>query len=304
MRDRVFVTGVTGYLGSSIAARLVAAGYDVHGLTRDPERVPGLAARGIHAVVGSMGKPESYLSALKNCDAAIHLAFDVSDVANQDRLALEAFRVAVMDGRLRSLLYTSGAWVHGDTGARTVDETSPLEPIDLVRWRAVHEDVALDLGEHDVKVVVLRPATVYGGSRGTIGAMFAEAHERRTVSYPGSGGQFWGTIHRDDVAEAYLRALERSSGGERYLLVDGSTVTVRQIADAIARVTGATTRARDADEIVKKLGLYGRALLTSQKLSGDKARRDLGWTPKHASFVDEADALHTEWLDSRGTPVA
>jgi nucleoside-diphosphate-sugar epimerase len=298
MRDRVFVTGVTGYLGSSIAARLVAAGYDVHGLTRDPERVPGLSARGIQAVVGSLGKLETYLSALKNCDAAIHLAFDAGDVANQDRLALEAFRVAVMDGRLRSLLYTSGCWVHGDTGARVVDETSPLEPIDLVRWRAVHEDVALDLGEHDVKVVVLRPAVVYGGSRGIIGAMFAEAHERRTVSYPGSGGQFWGTIHRDDVAEAYLRALER------YILVDGSTVTVRQIADAIARVTGATTRARDADEIVKKLGLYGRALLTSQKLSGDKARRELGWTPKHASFVDEADALNAEWLDSRGTPVA
>jgi len=302
MRDRIFVTGVTGYLGSAIAARLVSAGYDVHGVTRDPERVPRLAAHGIHAVVGSLGKPDTYLPALKNCDVVVHAALDPTDAANQDRLALEAFRVGMMDGRIRTLIYTSNCWVHGDTGGRAVDETSPLEPIELVRWRAAHEDVALDLGEHDAKVVVLRPGIAYGGSRGIIGEMFAEAHDSRVVHYP-FGAQYWGMIHRGDVAEAYLRAIERSTGGERYLLTDGSTPTARQVAEAIASVTGAVAKPREAEEM-RKLGLAGRALLTSQKLRADKARHDLGWAPKHASFVDEADRLGQEWLESRGTPVA
>jgi nucleoside-diphosphate-sugar epimerase len=304
MTQRVFITGVTGYLGSAIATRLVRSGYEVHGLTRNAERAPDLTARGIHPVVGSIAKPDTFLHALKNCDAAIHAAFDASDVANQDRLALEAFRIGALDGRVRRLLYTSGAWVHGDTGGRVIDESAPLNPIDLVRWRAAHEDVAIDMAEHDVKAVVLRPAIVYGGSRGIIGSMFAEAHEHRNVHYPGSGTQHWGLIHRDDVAEAYLRALERAEGGERYLLADGSEFTVRQIADAIAGVTGTQPRAHEASDVLKQLGLFGRALLTDQKINAAKARHDLGWTPRHTSFVDEVAKLDQEWLATRGTPVA
>ena len=304
MSERIFITGATGYLGSAIAKRLVRAGYEVYGLTRDPEHAASLAARGVHAVVGALSKPDTYLATLKNCDAAIHAAFDPTDVARQDQLALEAVRIGAMDGRVRRFLYTSGAWVHGDTGGRVIDESSPLNPIDLVRWRAAHEDAAADLSEHEVKVIVLRPAIVYGGSRGLVGRMFAEAHEQRTVHYPGSGGTYWGLIHCDDLAEAYLRALERAQGGERYLLADGSQHTVRQIAEAIARVTGAQPRAQDVSEVLKQLGLLGRALLTSQKLSAERPRNELGWTPKHTSFVEEVEAFDRDWLASRGTTVA
>ena len=301
---RVFITGVSGYLGGAIATRLVRSGYEVHGLTRNIDRVSDLSACGIHPVVGTLSKPDTFLPALKNCDAAIHTAFDPSDVANQDRLALEAIRTGALDGRVRQLIYTSSAWVHGDTGGQPVDESTPINPIDLVRWRAAHEDVAIDLSEHDVKVVVLRPATVYGSSRGIIGSMFAEAHDHGTLQYAGTGAQHWGVIHRDDIAEAYLRALERSTGGERYLLSDGSQYTVRQIAEAIAKVTGAQLRPRDPSEVLKQLGLFGRALLTSQKIDATKARRELGWTPKHTSVIDEAAQLDQDWLASRGTPVA
>jgi nucleoside-diphosphate-sugar epimerase len=300
---RVFITGVSGYLGSAIATRLVRSGYEVHGLTRNIDRAADLSARGIHPVVGTLSEPDTFLPALKNCDAAIHAAFDPADVANQDRLALDAIRLGALDGRVRQLIYTSGAWVHGDTGGRVIDESAPLNPIDLVRWRAAHEDVAVDMVEHDVRVTVLRPGIVYGGSRGIIGSMFAEAHDHGTVHYAGSGAQYWGVIHRDDVAEAYLRALERATGGERYLLNDGSQFTLRQIAEVIANVTGAQARPRDPSEVVKQSGLFGRALLTSQKIDASKARRELGWTPKHTSLVDEAGLLDQDWLASRGTPV-
>ena len=301
---RVFVTGVSGYLGSAIATRLVRSGYDVYGLTRNVDRTSDLSARGIHPVVGTLSKADTFLPALKNCDAAIHCAFDPSDVANQDRLAIDAIRIGALDGRVRQFIYTSHAWVHGDTGGRAVDESAALNPLDLVRWRPAHEDFAIDLSEHDVNVVVLRPATVYGNSRGIIGAMFSEAHDHGTVTCAGSGTQHWGLIHRDDVAEAYLRALERATGGERYLLGDGSEFTLRQIADAIATVTGAQARPREASEVLKQSGLVGRGLLASQKIDASKARRELGWTPKHTSFVDEVGLLDQDWLGSRGTPVA
>ena len=66
MSNRVFITGVTGYLGSVIASRLVRGGHEVYGLTRNPERAPALTAQGITAIIGSLAKPETFMGALKD----------------------------------------------------------------------------------------------------------------------------------------------------------------------------------------------------------------------------------------------
>jgi nucleoside-diphosphate-sugar epimerase len=302
MNERVFITGATGYVGSAVAARLVRAGYEVYGLTRNAERAAGLTLLGVHPVVGELSRLESYLPAVKNCDIVVHTAFDPAETANLDRVALEAVRTGALDGRVRRLIYTSGTWVHGDTGGVMVDESAPLHPVELVRWRAAHEDVALDLGEQEIAVIVLRPGTVYGESRGEMGRWFAAGHEKKVVRYPGSA-QHWTMVHRDDLAEAYLRAIERGTGGSRYNVNDGSSPTVRELAEAVARVTGATAQPWDLDEFVKRFGLYGKAQFTSQKLSPARAQSELGWTPRHRSFVDEVEALDHEWQETRNTPV-
>jgi nucleoside-diphosphate-sugar epimerase len=302
MPHRIFITGASGYLGSAIADRLLRAGHEVTGLTRSQEHASALAASGITPVIGDLSRPESYLHVLKNCDVAIHSAAEGgARMAEQDRRALEAIRAAAQDGRVRHLLYTSGVWVLGDTAGRTVDESTPLNPIALVKWRATHEDVAIDLAEFEVRSMVFRPATVYGEARGIIGAMFAEAAKKKIVRVPGTGEQTWGLVHRDDVAEAYLLGLEHGRAGERYLLVDESAFTLRQIAEAIARVTGATVQTWPAEEVLKQLGPFGEALLLSQRATAAKARRDLGWVPRHTSLVNEAEALFREWQSQRAT---
>ena len=82
--QRIFITGVTGYLGSAIATRFVRAGYKVYGLTRNPERAADLTARGIHPVVGTLSNPGTLLPALKNCDAVIHVAIAAHDADRHD----------------------------------------------------------------------------------------------------------------------------------------------------------------------------------------------------------------------------
>ncbi|MET1533189.1 NmrA family NAD(P)-binding protein [Burkholderia sola] len=50
----IFVTGTTGYIGGSIAARLVAAAHVVTGLVRDGHHAATLAAAGVKPVVGTL----------------------------------------------------------------------------------------------------------------------------------------------------------------------------------------------------------------------------------------------------------
>jgi nucleoside-diphosphate-sugar epimerase len=304
MKRRVFVTGASGYLGSGIAARLVRANFEVHGLTRSAEKAGALEAAGVHPVVGNLEDVASFDGALRNADIVVHAAWEASDTAALDQAALAAIRASVQDGRVRRVIYTSGMWVYGDTAGQVVDESRPLAPLPLVTWRAAHEDVAIDLAEFEVDVIVMRPAIVYGESRGIVGGLFEEAREKRTVTIPGTGNQHWGLVHRDDVSEAFALAVEHGKGGERYNLCDESQFTVRQLGEAIAGATGAELRSWEAEGVLKHLGLYGEALLASLKCTSAKARRDLGWVPRHTNFVREADDLFREWSAGREAPVA
>lgn len=302
---RIFVTGATGYLGSAIAARLARAGHDVTGLTRDLQSARALEHAGIKAVVGDLADAPSWIGVLQNCDSAVHAAFDASTGASEaDHHALEAFRVAALDGRLRRVLYTSGIWVMGPTDGEVRDETAPLNPLEISQWRAAHEEIALDLSTHEVATLILRPGMVYGEGRGVLGGWFAEAQRERTVTYAGDGAQHWAMVHRDDVAEAYALALEDGTAGERYLLCDESRYTVKQLAEAAAAAAGATARSLPADEVVQKLGVYGKALLADGQYTAAKARRELGWVPRHTSFVTEAPQLWRDWQEARAAKVA
>lgn len=304
MTQRIFVTGATGYIGSAVAARLARAGHEVFGLTRSRERARALSTLGVKPVFGDLAKPEDWTGVLQNCDWAVHAAFDAEHGApEQDENALDAFRTAALDGRLRKLIYTSDIWVHGPS-AEVLDETAPLKPLELVQWRTAHEEIALDLSSHEVVTLVMRPGVVYGEHRGIFGDWFTEAHQEKTVTYPGDGSQHWPTVHRDDVAEAYALALEEAETGGRYVLVDDSTHTVKELAEAAAKAAEATALPWPAEEVVKTLGLFGKALLNDLQVTSAKARRELGWVPRHTSFVTDAPDLWRGWQEARQTPVA
>jgi nucleoside-diphosphate-sugar epimerase len=305
MKHRIFVTGATGYLGSAVAARLARAEHDVYGLTRTTEHEHMLAGLGVKPVVGDLVDAEPWIGILQNCDAVVHCAFDAqTGASDQDHHALEAFRVAALDGRVRRVLYTSSPWVHGRGGDKPLDESSPLQSLEIAQWRVAHEEIAIDLSAHDVATLVMRPGTLYGEARGVFGGWFAEAQRSQSITYPGDGSQHWAVVHRDDVADAYLLALEHGHAGDRFLLSDESRHTVRQLAEAAAAAAGVPAKPSAPEDVVAKSGVYGKALLNDQLVSSAKARRELGWVPRHGSFVAEAPQLWREWLESHVEKVA
>ena len=305
VNHRIFITGATGYVGSAIAARAARSGHKVYGLTRNLDHARSLEAMKVIPVVGDLADASGWIGVLQNCDVVIHAAFDAETGGSEaDRNALEAFRLSALDGRVRRVLYTSGIWVNGPSGATPTDENSPLEPLELVQWRVAHEEIALDLSAHEVATIILRPGIVYGEGRGILGGWFTEAHDQKTLTYPGDGSQHWPMVHRDDVADAYLLAMEHGQHGDRYLLADESRCTVKQLADAAAAAAGVSAKEWPAKELVAALGLYGKALLNDAQVTSARARRQLGWVPRHNSFVTEAPQLWREWQEARAATVA
>src|SRR6267143_2236401 len=134
---QVFVTGATGYIGFAVAAALRRAGYRVWGLARSEAKARRLTRHEIEPVVGDLADPKTYVEVASDCALLVHTAFDYSaDEVAKDKTAIDTLLDVGRRGvKPKTLVFTSGAWVYGDTGDRMVDETTPPNPAKLVAWR-------------------------------------------------------------------------------------------------------------------------------------------------------------------------
>ena len=66
---RIFLTGATGYVGSSILEASLRAGHSVTALVRDPEKAEHVTLRGGRPIVGELGKPTGYVTAAEESAA-------------------------------------------------------------------------------------------------------------------------------------------------------------------------------------------------------------------------------------------
>jgi nucleoside-diphosphate-sugar epimerase len=294
----VFVTGSTGYIGGAVAAAFRRAGHRVFGLARSSEKARALARAEIVPVLGDLAAPESFLAVARGCDTFVHCASENSAATvERDRAAIDTFFAASRDSNApRAFLYTSGVWVYGDTGGRTVDETSPLAPLDLARWRVPHEELVLAATSSRLRTLVLRPGCVYGGSGGLTVPWFASALAGE-VEMVGDGTNCWSTVHVDDVAEAYVLAAERAPGGEALNISDGTNPRVGEMVAAVAAAAGIPGRIAqlEPEDAMERFGPLAEGLEAHQKVANARAKAALGWQPRHASFVSEADLYYAAY---------
>jgi nucleoside-diphosphate-sugar epimerase len=281
----VFVTGATGYIGSAVVQALRAEGHDVNGLARSPEAAAKLEAAGVEVVWGSLTELSVLSRGARAADGVIHLgATGNEDQGEVDTAAVGAMLNAV-EGTGKPFVYTSGVWVLGSTGDRVADEDAPLNPAEIVAWRAEVEGTMRDAAAWGIRSVVVRPAVVYGRGGGTPGMFVSAARRKGLVRYVGDGTQRWPFVHVDDLAALYVLALDAPTA-TLLTAAAGPSIPVIQVAEAAAQANGAETEAWPLDEAREKLGPYADALALDQQVSAERAL-GLGWKPKFPSVLDD-----------------
>jgi nucleoside-diphosphate-sugar epimerase len=293
---KVFMTGGTGYIGSSVALALKKAGHDVLALVRDEAKAQALKSAGVKLVKGDLGNPAGYAGAAWGRAAFVNLAQDYSPAGVElDKKTITSAKDLLRGQVGATFIYTSGCWVQGATDG-VADETAPLHPARAVAWRPAHEQMALDTAKDGIRSVVVRPGIVYGGKGGITGMFFGSALKSGAAQTVGEGANHWPMVHVDDLAELYVRLVERAPAGSVFNAIDASHLTQREIAEAASRAAGkdgkVAASAPDGSP-------YHEALLLDQHLSSEKARNDLDWRPRHESFVAEAEPLFKAWKAAR-----
>jgi ornithine--oxo-acid transaminase len=332
--DVCLITGATGFIGGRLARRLVQEGHQVRCLVREGSDYSRLEELEVEIAVGDLTTARSLARAVDGCDYVFHCGALVSDWAttreitqtNVDgtRNLLEASTSA----SVRRFVHFSTTDVYGHPGVGAVDETYAAER--FRNWYAhtkLHaEGEVRRAGEaHELDVVVLRPATVYGpGSTNVVGEI-ARAIKGRNMLLVDGGRAVAGLCFIDNLLDAAVLALRHQDApGRAFNVSDGLTVTWREFTDGLAeglgfskvrwslpywaansvgfslehgyrllrRTTGLTAPPLLSRQAVQVLG-------TDQDFSNRNARELLGWEPRvdyRAGLQATLDWLRTEYF--------
>jgi nucleoside-diphosphate-sugar epimerase len=282
-----FLTGATGFVGGHVARALVAEGWTVRALVRDPARAGAglLAGLPVETVAGDLSEGGLPAAALSGVEAILHVAGLVKARSLEDyrevnvrgtrRLAKAAARVAPDALFLQVSSIAAGG---PSRGGRPVSAADPARPLS---WYGLSKRE----GEQVVEEVwkgpwhVIRPGVVYGpGDRGLLDYFRMAA--RGWVPVPAGDAKIQ-IIAVERAAVALARAAGRSDlAGTTSFLSDPEPVTLRELARLIGGLPERKARLFAVpDFAVKALGAMETAVEAvsrrSRPFNADKAKEIL-----------------------------
>ncbi len=287
---RVFLTGVTGFIGSRIVPELIDAGHQVLGLTRSDAGARWLEQVGAEAHRGTLEDPDSLASGAAKADAVIHTAFDHDfsrfvENCEKDQRVIEAMGVALA-GSDRPLIITSGTGM-GSAGPglpateNVLDRNNPNP-------RRLSELTGEEVARKGVSVAVVRLPQVHDTvKQGLISPAIEIARQKGVSAYVGNGVNRWPAAHVTDVARLYRLALDKHEAGARWHAVAEEGVPVREIAEVIGAGLGVPVKSLFPDEAAEHFGWLGAFAGMDLPASSALTRDRLGWRPNGPGIIED-----------------
>ena len=279
----IFLTGGRGEVGAPVLDALIRAGHVVSALARSDAASREMAARGATPVLGDLRYPGEWMPAAAAADAFIHAGatFTADDPIIDGGVVDALCAAATRRAQPLRVLYTGGCWLFGETGNVVADETSPFLAPQSFQWAVDHAARLVEAS--GIEAITIHPAMVYGDQAkgGVFERMIADAMSGGPIRIWGNGAIRWPVVHRADLANAYVLAVEKGVSGMELCVSAEVGVPLSGIADAIARRTGVTA----PHAIVPRAQVlaeseWGEGPLLDQQMSGARIANTLGWHPR------------------------
>lgn len=289
----VLVTGGAGYKGCVLVPKLLNAGYEVVVYDRMLFGSKGLpSCPALRVVNADIRDRETFATAVKKCDAVIHMACLSNDPSYELDPALsktinyDCFEPLVLASKkagVRRFVNVSSSSVYGVSEAPEVTEEHPLVPLtDYSKYKGMCESILLEHGSQDFVPVNLRPATVCGYSPRmrfdlTVNILTNLAVNRGMITVFG-GAQKRPNIHIEDVTDLYVRMLEYPEEmiATKTFNVGYENNTVAQLAQIVKQVVEREFPERAAIRIETTATNDNR----SYHVSSRKIAEELGFRPQ------------------------
>jgi nucleoside-diphosphate-sugar epimerase len=302
---RVFVAGATGAIGMQLVPRLVAAGHEVHGMTRTATKRATIAGMGAVPIVADALDPDQVAEAVGRArpDVIVHQLTAIPakldlrhfgrDFALTNRLRTEGTDHLLSAGQavgVQRFVAQSYFGAYARTGAVVKTEEDPLDPTPAREMREVvaavrHLEGAV-MDARWTEGILLRYGAFYGpGTSLAPGAEQVEMIRKHRFPLVGDGGGVWSFIHVADAADATVAAVEHGLRGV-YNVTDDDPAPVAVWLPALAQELGARNPMHVPRFVGRMFaGDVGVVMMTELRgASNAKAKRELAWHPAHPSW--------------------
>ena len=293
---KVFCTGASGYIGGSVAAHLAAAGHQVAGLVRSPEKADAVRSFGIEPVMGTLDDGEILSRAAQAADVVVN-------AASADHRGAVVALLDALAGSGKPFIHTSGSSVIGtrSTGQRSdavFDEDTPFAPSPARVARAALNELILSYRDKGCRPVIVCPSLIYGIGLGAgrdsvqVPLLIRLAKKRGNAAHAGPGENIWSNVHIDDLVTLYVLAIEKAPAGAFFFAENGEN-SMREVCEAINRMLGfaGPPIAMSMQEAAAEWGegTTEDTMASNSRVRAKRARRELGWQPKARSLMEEIE---------------
>jgi nucleoside-diphosphate-sugar epimerase len=289
---KALILGGTGLLGSSLVPKLLARGYDVSVLSRNPNALSKLETQGVNGVLGDLLEPEAFISSLTPHDVVVSIAMPL-EFGRMSRKRFELIRERTTKFTCSALdigyklecpiIFTLGTSYRTGPG-EVADETWPIERFGLTKAGIEAERLIRDAGADGHPITQMIPGQIYGP-----GGMFLEMYNRLKsgkFGIVGKGDNHVPRIHVEDCAEAFALAIDKMPVNESFIVADDTPCTVREFTEFMASCAG-MSKPRTIPKILARL-VMGKLLLETMEMdcivSNDKMKQVLGLELKYPSY--------------------
>src|SRR3954464_11339610 len=310
---KIFVAGATGALGRVLVPQLVTQGHEVVGMTRSASKQDLIRSLGARPIVADALDPDAVAQAVTSAEpeVIVHQLTALSgEMSMREMRHPERSAAAIMTNRLRIegtdhllaagravgarrfVAQSFGAFRWARAGGPVLTEADPVDqdPPEALRVALpgilhVEQTVTtIEWGEG----LALRYGGFYGPGTGISlapDALMAAPIRKRRFPIVGDGGGVWSLVHIEDAAAATAIAVERGRPGI-YNVVDDQPAPVREWLPVLASALGAKPPRRIPRWLGRLLaGEMATLMMTEARgASNEKAKRELGWQPRYASW--------------------
>ncbi|MFZ1154623.1 MAG: NAD-dependent epimerase/dehydratase family protein [Solirubrobacteraceae bacterium] len=298
---RIFLTGASGFIGQTLCPRLLERGHEISALVRRAGSEPA----GTDPVAGDLSDGARLTDAVASIrpDCVIHLAAEIAsqrdsrrvravNVDGTARLLDACLAVAGSDTAAGPRFVFASTVVTGDAQGALLTEENPL-PVKTPYGRSKQEGERLVL-DSGLPAVVVRPSHVYGPGGWYADELVPRLRQPGRFAVIGGGKNLWDVVHVQDVVSALILAAESAPAGSIYHVVDDEPVTFGEFMAFTASTIGVGAPCSIPTPIARLVA--GRnavdAVVRSARSSNAKIKRELGWSPRFASFREGVpDAL-------------
>jgi nucleoside-diphosphate-sugar epimerase len=308
MAARVFITGISGCIGSTLARRYRSQDVEVVGVDL---AAPADDAR---VVLGDVTEPGPWQEAAAGSDLVIHTAAHVGNTAPLDLcwkmnvLSVRHALDAAVAGGAQRFVHLSSVRAFSDVDFPDgVDERHPVRPDGhrYVDTKVASEQVALQAhSAGEVPCTVIRPGDVYGPGSVPWTGWPAMGIPTGTFAVPSEGGVF-SPVFVENLVDGITAAAGSPAGaGQVFTISDGVGMPNEEFFGRYADMLGVPLPSMPADElraVLEAAGIGGETVdyfLRRGTYSIDKARTMLGYQP--AVGIDEGMERSRVWLVDQG----